>query len=86
MTGRRIEPRSATVPAVAQGAAPAHVALEQARRVRPSLSETMRLASGVITVLTLACGVIAVVVHTGFGPRLAGGSRSRSPGSQRDQT
>ena len=64
------EPRSATVPAAAQRAAPFPVALEQAApRVSPgvpSLFETVRRASAVATALTLACGLIAVVVDAGF--------------------
>lgn len=70
MIGQRTEPPSATVPAAAQCAPPAHVALKRsAARIgprEPSLFETVRLASALAIVLTLACGLIAAVVHAGF--------------------
>ena len=70
MIGQRTEPPSATVPAAAQCAPAAHVALKQsAARIgprEPSLFETVRLASALAIVLTLACGLIAAVVHAGF--------------------
>jgi hypothetical protein len=70
MIDQRTEPRSATVPAAEQCAAPSPVALEQAApRVSPgmpSLFETVWVASAVAAVVTLSCGVIAVVVHAGF--------------------
>ena len=71
MNTHRMQIRSATDPAVAGEGGPASIAV--ARSVEDgstvataSLSETVRVASGVAAVLTLACGVIAVVVDAGF--------------------